>query len=130
MNMRLFQELLKIRGYRVLQAIDGMAGWQMAEDHRPDLILLDIQLPGVTGLDLIGRLKKDKNLQSIPVIAVTAYAMSGDKETCLRSGFDAYISKPISLPEFHQTIDRFLGSGANAAGAPEIAQSRPRSRSA
>ena len=112
-NMVLFRDLLRSRGYTVLQAMDGTTGWQMAQEHFPNLILLDIQLPGLTGLEVIRMLKEDKKLQSIPVIAVTAFAMKGDKETCLRNGFDAYISKPISVSDFLETVSQFLSSSTD-----------------
>ena len=113
-NMVLFRDLLRSRGYTVLQAMDGNIGLQMAQEHRPNLILLDIALPGLNGLEVIGRLKEDENLQSIPVIAVTALAMKGDEETCLSKGFDAYISKPISIHEVLQTVEHLLSIGASA----------------
>jgi two-component system, cell cycle response regulator DivK len=113
-NMRLVHDLLKSRGYTVLQARDGTTGWQMAQEHRPNLILLDIQLPDITGFDVISWLKGDEGLQSIPVIAVTAFTMKGDKDTCLSNGFDAYISKPISIHDFLQTVEHFLNSSGCA----------------
>jgi two-component system cell cycle response regulator DivK len=107
LNMKLFHDLLEMGGYNVLQAKDGMEGWRMAREQRPNLILMDIQLPDVDGLQVTKWLKADENLKSIPVIAVTAYAMSGDEEKILESGCDAYITKPISLPDFLDTIERF-----------------------
>lgn len=107
-NLKLARELLKSRGYMVLEAMDGMAGLEMAREHRPNLILLDIQLPGISGLDVISRLKEDENLQSIPVIAMTACAMMGDRETCLSNGFDAYLSKPISVRDVLQTVEHLI----------------------
>ncbi len=94
-------------GYNVLQAKDGMEGWRMAREQRPDLILMDIQLPDVSGLEVTKWLKDDETLKSIPVIAITAFAMAGDKVKILEGGCDAYIVKPISIPDFLQTIDRF-----------------------
>lgn len=108
-NMMLCHDLLRVHGYSVVQASDGISGWRMARAHRPDLMILDIQLPGLSGVELVTRLKADTALKSIPVIAVTAFAMKGDKEMFLRSGFDRYISKPISIPDFLQTVERFLG---------------------
>lgn len=107
LNMKLFHDLLEMGGYNVLQAKDGMEGWRMAREQRPNLILIDIQLPDVDGLQVTKWLKADENLKSIPVIAVTAYAMSGDKEKILESGCDAYITKPISLSDFLETIEHF-----------------------
>ncbi len=107
LNMKLFHDLLEAHGYIVLQAKDGMEGWRMAREHRPDLILMDIQLPSISGLEATKRLKADETLKSIPVIAITAFAMAGDKEKFLEGGCDAYIDKPISIPDFLQTVERF-----------------------
>ncbi len=78
----------------------------MAREHRPDLILMDIQLPSISGLEATKRLKADETLKSIPVIAITAFAMAGDKEKFLEGGCDAYIVKPISVSNFLQTVER------------------------
>ncbi len=107
LNMKLLNDMLKIGGYNVLQAKDGMEGWRMAREQRPDLILMDIQLPGVDGLEVTKWLKDDENLKSIPVIAVTAFAMTGDEEKILNSGCDAFLVKPISLSDFLETVERF-----------------------
>ncbi len=80
LNMKLFHAVLEAHGYNVLQAKDAMEGWRIAREHRPDLILMDIRLPGVSGLDVTKWLKADETLKSIPVIAITAFAMAGDKE--------------------------------------------------
>ncbi len=105
-NMRLFHDVLEADGYTVLQAKDGTEGWRMAREHRPDLILMDIQLPGLSGLEVTKRLKADETLKSIPVIAITAFAMDGDEERILEGGCDAYIAKPISVPNLLQTVER------------------------
>ncbi len=107
LNMKLFHDVLEADGYNVLQATDGMEGWRMARKHRPDLILMDIQLPGISGLEVTKWLKADETLKSIPVIAITAFAMDGDEERFLEGGCDAYIPKPISIPDFLQTVERF-----------------------
>ena len=106
-NMKLFHDVLEAHGYNVLQAKDGMEGWRMAREQRPDLILMDIQLPDVSGLEVTKRLKADETLKSIPVIAVTAFAMDGDAEKYLKGGCDAYIAKPISVASFLQTVEHF-----------------------
>ncbi len=106
-NMRLFHDVLEVRGYNVLQAKDGMEGWRMAHEQRPDLVLMDIKLPDVSGLEVTKWLKDDETLKSIPVIAVTAFAMDGDEERFLEGGCDAYIAKPISVASFLQTVERF-----------------------
>ncbi len=108
LNMKLFCDLLKARGYATLQSHDGLAALKMAREHRPDLILMDIQLPEVSGLEVTKWLKEDKDLRNIPVIAVTAFAMKGDEEKIREGGCEAYISKPISVSHFLETVDRFL----------------------
>jgi two-component system cell cycle response regulator DivK len=107
LNMKLFHDLLEMGGYNVLQAKNGMEGWRMAREQHPNMILMDIQLPGVDGLEVTRWLKADENLKSIPVIAVTAFTMSGEEKKILESGCDAYVTKPISLSNFLETIERF-----------------------
>ena len=108
MSMKLCYDLLQFRGYSVVQASNGRSGWRLARRMRPDLIVLDIQLPGLSGLQVLARLKADKCLQAIPVIALTAFAMKGDEEVFLRSGFDHYMSKPISISNFLKAVEHFL----------------------
>ncbi len=105
-NMRLYRAVLEALGYNILQAKDGMEGWRIAREHRPDLILMDIKLPDVSGLEVTKRLKADETLKSIPVIAITAFAMEGDEEKMLEGGCDAYIAKPVFLADFRQTFAR------------------------
>ncbi len=107
LNMKLFHDVLQAHGYNVLQAKDGMEGWNIAREHRPDLILMDIQLPEVSGLEVTKWLKDDETLKSIPVIAITTFVTDGDKEKILEDGCDAYIDKPTSLSKFLPTVDRF-----------------------
>ncbi len=115
-NMRLFRDILEARGYRVIEATTGKDGWRSACEHHPGLIVMDIQLPDVNGLEVTQWLKADGNLNSIPVIAVTAFAMVGDEDKIRKSGCDAYISKPISVPKFLQTIEGFFAErGPNGA---------------
>ncbi|MBK1697537.1 response regulator [Rhodovibrio salinarum] len=108
LNMKLFHDLLEAHGYGILQTKDGMEALQIARDHKPDLILMDIQLPEVSGLEVTKWIKEDDNLKSIPVIAVTAFAMKGDEEKIREGGCEAYIAKPISVANFLQTVQRFL----------------------
>ena len=108
LDMKLFRDLLELAGYNVLEAKDGMEGWRMARERRPDLILMDIRLPDASGLEVTKWLKNDETLKSIPVIAVTAFAMAGDEEKILEGGCDAYISKPISISKFLQTLKRYV----------------------
>ena len=97
LNMKLFHDLLDAHGYRTLQTRNGMEALQLAREQRPDLILMDIQLPEVSGLEVTKWLKDDETLRDIPVIAVTAFAMKGDEERIRQGGCEAYISKPISI---------------------------------
>ena len=108
LNMKLFHDLLEAHGYRILQTKDGMESLNLARQHRPHLKLMDIQLPEVSGLEVTKWLKEDDDLKSIPVIAVTAFAMKGDEEKIREGGCEAYIAKPISVANFLQTIARFL----------------------
>jgi two-component system cell cycle response regulator DivK len=108
LNMRLFHDLLKAHGYDILKAHDGLEGLQMAREHRPDLILMDIQLPGISGLAASKSIKEDDVLKTIPIIAVTAFAMKGDEDKIRDAGCDAYIAKPISAPSFLKTVKDFL----------------------
>ena len=109
LNMKLFHDLLDAHGYNILQTKDGMEALDIAREHHPDLILMDIQLPEVSGLVVTKWLKEDDELQSIPVIAVTAFAMKGDEERILQGGCEGYISKPISVPHFLETIAKYIG---------------------
>jgi two-component system cell cycle response regulator DivK len=108
LNMKLFNDLLEAHGYVTLQTKDGVEALRMARQHRPDLILMDIQLPEISGLEVTKWLKEDHDLRSIPVIAVTAFAMKGDEEKIREGGCEAYIAKPISVASFMRTIERFL----------------------
>lgn len=113
LNMKLFNDLLAAHGYDTLQTGDGVEALALAREHRPDLILMDIQLPEVSGLEVTKWIKEDENLRMIPVIAVTAFAMKGDKEKMRDGGCEDYIAKPISVASFLQTVERFL-SGARS----------------
>ena len=108
LNMKLFHDLLDAHGYETLQTRDGIEALEIARVNRPDLILMDIQLPEVSGLEVTKWIKEDDNLRSIPVIAVTAFAMKGDEEKIREGGCEAYISKPISVTQFLETVQRFL----------------------
>ena len=108
LNMKLFNDLLEAHGYFTLQTKDGVEALRMARAHRPDLILMDIQLPEVSGLEVTKWLKEDDDLRSIPIIAVTAFAMKGDEQKIRDGGCEAYIAKPISVASFMSTVERFL----------------------
>jgi two-component system cell cycle response regulator DivK len=105
--MKLFHDLLEAHGYDTLQTKDGLEALQLARQHRPDLILMDIQLPEVSGLEVTKWIKEDDDLKSIPIIAVTAFAMKGDEEKIREGGCEAYIAKPISIAHFLETVKRF-----------------------
>jgi len=109
LNMKLFQDLLVANGYRVLQTNDGFKALDMVREHRPDLVLMDIQLPEISGLVITKQIKDDEELKNIPVIAVTAFAMKGDEEKIREGGCEAYIAKPISIPHFLETIKKVMG---------------------
>jgi two-component system cell cycle response regulator DivK len=108
LNMKLFHDLLDAHGYRTLQTRNGMDALRLAREQRPDLILMDIQLPEVSGLEVIRWLKDDETLRDIPVIAVTAFAMKGDEEKIREGGCEDYIAKPISVTRFLETIQKHL----------------------
>ncbi len=109
LNMKLFHDLLDAHGYATLQTRNGMDALALARAHRPDLILMDIQLPEVSGLEVTKWLKEDEQLRDIPVVAVTAFAMKGDEERIRQGGCEAYLSKPISVMSFVDTVRRFIG---------------------
>jgi two-component system cell cycle response regulator DivK len=109
LNMKLFRDLIEASGYSTIQTRNGMEALELARRYRPDLILMDIQLPEVSGLEVTKWLKEDDELHVIPVIAVTAFAMKGDEERIRQGGCEAYVSKPISVPKFIETIKTYLG---------------------
>jgi two-component system cell cycle response regulator DivK len=111
LNMKLFHDLLDAHGYATVQTRNGLEALGLARTHRPDLILMDIQLPEVSGLEVTKWLKQDESLRAIPVIAVTAFAMKGDEERIREGGCEAYLSKPISVSKFLETVRQYLGDG-------------------
>ena len=115
LNMVLFHDILKASGFEVLQAATGAEGWRLAQERRPDLIVMDIQLPDVSGLEVTRRVKDDESLRAIPVLAVTAFAMVGDREKYLAGGCDAYVSKPVSVGDFLAAVARMLEPAATVA---------------
>src|SRR6478752_7202216 len=108
LNMKLFNDLLESRGYSIIQTRNGMEAIGLARAHHPDLILMDIQLPEVSGLVVTKWLKEDDDLKDIPVIAITAFAMKGDEERIREGGCEAYLSKPISVAKFLATVRTYL----------------------
>lgn len=109
-NRRLVQKVLKSRGYEVLLAEDGLEGWEMLQNHKPALVLLDISLPGIDGMEVASRIKADATFNGIWVIALTASAMRGDKERFMQAGCNDYLSKPIQVKELLEKVDGFFTS--------------------
>ena len=107
LNMKLFCDLLEAHGYATISAREGAGVVELARARKPDLILMDIQLPDISGLEVTQRLKADEELKHIPVIAVTAFAMKGDEDRIRAGGCEAYVSKPISMVRFIETIRAF-----------------------
>ena len=123
LNMKLFHDLLAAHGYRTIQTRNGLEALDLARTHRPDMILMDIQLPEVSGLEVTKWIKDDDELRAIPVVAVTAFAMKGDEERIRSGGCEAYISKPISVMTFLDTVRRYAGpSKVPVPGVPDSSQ--------
>lgn len=120
-NMKMFEALLRLEGYETLLSVDGKDVMDGVRVRRPDLIIMDIHLVDHSGLELTKRLKADPHLKNIPVVAVTAFAMKGDEEKILSGGCDAYLSKPIDISVFLETIKRFLAFGANPSPVSAVA---------
>ncbi len=109
LNLKLFRDLLSAHGYEILETKDGLEAISIARNEKPNLILMDIQLPEISGLDVTRRMKADGDVCHIPIVAVTAFAMKDDEEKILAAGCEAYVSKPISIIPFLNTVRRFLG---------------------
>ena len=107
LNMKLFNDLLEAHGYKTVQARNGVEAVELARKHHPNLILMDIQLPEVSGLQVTQWIKDDESLRSIPVVAITAFAMKGDEEKIRQGGCEAYLSKPISVVKFLETVRNY-----------------------
>ncbi len=107
-NLKLIRDILQFRGYTTLEAETAEVGLTLARERQPALILMDVQLPGMDGRTATKALKADPSTQQIPVIAMTAFAMKGDRESLLADGFDGYMSKPINTKEVPQLIERYL----------------------
>jgi len=114
LNMKLLRDVLEAYGYSTVTTGTGATALTLAREHRPDLILLDLQLPDISGFDALRRLKDDEETRNIPVVAVTAFAMVGDERKALMGGCDAYVAKPILLRNFLDLVERFIGG----AGGP------------
>jgi two-component system cell cycle response regulator DivK len=114
LNMKLLRDVLKAYGYATITTEKGAAALTLAREHRPELILLDLQLPDISGYDALRRLKDDEETRNIPVVAVTAFAMAGDERKALASGCDGYVAKPILLRKFLDLVERFIGKADEA----------------
>jgi two-component system cell cycle response regulator DivK len=109
-NMKLVRDVLQATGYRTLEASSGEDAIALARAHRPDLVLMDVQLPGMDGVEALGRLRADERTAAIPVLALTAQAMEGDRERFLAAGFDGYLPKPVNIAELIGTVGRYCGA--------------------
>jgi two-component system cell cycle response regulator DivK len=105
--MKLFRDVLESSGYRTLEATTGERAVELVVEHCPDLVLMDIQLPGIDGVEALGRLRAEERTASVPVLALTAQAMDGDRERFLAAGFDGYLSKPVDISVFVATVRRY-----------------------
>jgi two-component system, cell cycle response regulator DivK len=105
-NMKLFRDVLVATGYRTLEATTGREAIDLASEHMPDLVLMDIQLPDLDGMQALQRLRADARTAPIPVVALTAQAMQGDRERFLSAGFDGYVSKPVNVHDLIETVRR------------------------
>ena len=109
LNMKLFNDLLRAKGYETLPMRNGHEALAMLKEKRPDLIIMDIQLPEISGLEVTKLIKQNDALKDIPIIAVTAFAMKGDEERIRQGGCEGYLSKPISVANFIETVKNFVG---------------------
>ena len=109
MNLRLFVDLFQSRGYRTVSAVDGPSAVAAAQAHRPSLVLMDLQLPGMSGLDATRAIKADPDLSHIPIIAVTAFAMKSDEAQARKAGCDGYVTKPASVRKLLDMVSSFIG---------------------
>ncbi len=111
-NMKLFRDVLQAAGYRTLEATTGGQAVELSTEHSPDLVLMDIQLPDIDGVEALGRLRADELTASMPVLALTAQAMDGDRERFLAAGFDGYLSKPVNVADLVATVGRYCEAGS------------------
>jgi two-component system cell cycle response regulator DivK len=109
LNMKLLHDILEAHGYAIIATTEGGQGVALARENRPDLILMDLQLPDISGLDAVRQLKDHQETRDIPIVAVTAFAMVGDERKALMGGCDAYVAKPIALRDFLDMVERFIG---------------------
>jgi two-component system, cell cycle response regulator DivK len=116
-NMKLVRDVLQVKGHATLEATNAEDGIVLATERKPDLILMDIQLPGMNGIDALRVLRGQPATDKIPVIAVTASVMQQDRKLITQAGFDAYVGKPITLAEFLKAVNDLLGPAPNRAGS-------------
>ncbi len=117
-NRKLMRDVLRVKGYQTVEAETAEEGIRLAQEAGPSLILMDLQLPGMNGIEALGRLRSDPRTEAIPVIAVTASAMTQDRQRIMAAGFDGYQTKPISVKEFLAAVRQGLDSGPRAGGDP------------
>ena len=110
-NMKLVRDILRHNGHATLEAATGGEGVRLALKEHPDLILMDIQLPDIDGIEVLRRIRENPSLDAVPVVAVSASVMPDDQQKIVNSGFDAFITKPINLKQFQETVQRFLAHG-------------------
>jgi two-component system cell cycle response regulator DivK len=115
-NMKLLRDVLQFRGYETIEASTGSDGVRLTHERKPDLVLMDIQLPDIDGMSALKQIRADPASRSIPVLAVSASAMPDDQQRIVSSGFDAYIMKPINIKSFIETVDRFVGKAKPGEG--------------
>lgn len=115
-NMKLFRDVLVATGHRTLEATTAERALELAVEHAPDLILMDIQLPDVGGVEALARLRADERTVATPVVALTAQAMDGDRERFLAAGFDGYLAKPVDIKDLIEAVTRFSGPSVAARG--------------
>ena len=113
-NMKLVRDILRHQGHATLEAVNGLDGVRLAEEEHPDLVLMDIQLPDIDGIEALRRIREDSALDAVAVIAVSASVMPDDQQKIVTSGFDAFVTKPINLKQFLDTVKRFLTQGRTA----------------
>jgi len=106
-NLKLVRDVLQHKGYETIEAMTGLEGVRLALERKPDIILMDIQLPDIDGITALGRIRADPQTERIPVIAVSASVMPDEQQRIVASGFDAYITKPINVKGFVETVDKF-----------------------
>jgi two-component system cell cycle response regulator DivK len=111
-NMKLARDILRAKGYATLEAVTGLEGVKLALEHRPDLVLMDIQLPDINGIEAFGRIRANADTAKLPVVAFTASVTVNDRSRIGDAGFDAFLSKPINLKEFVETVRRLLGEAS------------------